>query len=40
MQPELPALGKLPDILAEPVSFEAATWWRMSKESQTDKKQE
>lgn len=40
MQPEQPALGCLPDILAEDASIEAASWWRMSVESQTDKKQE
>lgn len=40
MQPEQPALGHLPDILAEDASIEAASWWRMSVESQTDKKQE
>lgn len=40
MQPEQPALGCLPDILAEAASADAASWWRMSVESQTDKKQE
>lgn len=40
MLPEQPALGCLPDILAEAASADAASWWRMSVESQTDKKQE
>lgn len=40
MQLEQPALGCLPDILAEAASIDAASWWRMSVESQTDKEQE
>ena len=39
MLPEQPALGCLPDTLAE-ASIGSSLWWRMSVESQTDKKQE